>query len=333
LKFDSLITGRENGLYCTQGRFYIDPSNPAECALITHAHADHARRGSSRYISTTASGQILRARLGKEINLTTVEYGEKIKLGKVWVSFHPAGHVLGSAQIRVESHSEVWVVSGDYKRACDPTCEPFEVVPCDCFITEATFGLPVYSWRPGEEIAREICDWWQAETKTPSILFCYALGKTQRVLSELTRFTNRKVFLHGSAATVSELYRSAGIQMLEWSRVSSMDRTYDFNGDLIVAPPSAHRSLWMKRFKESQRAFASGWMQLRGMRRRRGYETGFVLSDHADWEGLVNTVKETGARRVFTVHGQAELLAQYLREALDIDAQHLAQISEGEEDE
>jgi putative mRNA 3-end processing factor len=328
----TLITVRPEGLYCEQGEFFIDPWRSVDLALITHAHSDHARSGSSRYIATHVSESILRRRLGDAIALQGVAYGEKIKLGKTWVSFHPAGHVLGSAQIRVESDHEVWVVSGDYKRDLDPTCEPFEVVPCDTFITEATFGLPIYKWQTGEETCRQIYQWWQSDRDRPSLLFAYAFGKAQRILAELTKFTEQAVYVHGAVHVLTEMYRQMGINMVKTIPASEMPRSYKFNGDLVLAPPSAHRSTWMKRFPQPQTAFASGWMAVRGARRRRGYERGFVLSDHADWQSLVNTILQTQAKTVYVTHGQSDILSRYLSEVKGINALPLETLFEGEED-
>ncbi|MEO1125118.1 MAG: ligase-associated DNA damage response exonuclease [Cyanobacteria bacterium J06635_15] len=328
----SLITVRPEGLYCEAGNFYIDPWRGVDTALITHAHSDHARSGSAHYIATASSEGVLTKRLGQDIHLQRITYGEKLKLGETWVSFHPAGHVLGSAQIRVEHKGEVWVVSGDYKRGKDPTCETFEVLPCDTFITEATFALPIYNWDSGHDIAHRIYDWWQSDTSRPSILFCYAFGKAQRVLSELTQFTDRPVYVHGAIQTLNEVYRAQGIPMLETLATSEVPRDHKYTGDLILSPPSGHRASWMKRFKHPQTAFASGWMAVRGARRRRGYERGFVLSDHADWHGLINTIVQTGASKVYVTHGQNEVLSRYLREHHTIDAQPLKTLFEGEVD-
>ncbi|MBD2459455.1 ligase-associated DNA damage response exonuclease [Oscillatoria sp. FACHB-1407] len=328
----SLITVRQEGLYCEQGDFYIDPWRPVDRALITHAHSDHARSGSAHYVAVHLSQEILKKRLGDAINLQGVEYGEKLKLGNTWVSFHPAGHVLGSAQIRVECGDEVWVVSGDYKRGDDPTCAAFEVVPCDVFITEATFGLPIYHWNTGEETCRQIYDWWKSDCTRPSLLFCYAFGKAQRVLGELAKFTDQPVYVHGAVHVLTEIYRQLGVPMVPTLPASEMPRSYKFNGDLILAPPSAHRSSWMKRFQHPQTAFASGWMAVRGARRRRGYERGFVLSDHADWQGLVNTILQTGAKTVYVTHGQTDVLSRYLSEMHGLHALPLKTLFEGEGD-
>ncbi len=327
-----MITVTSEGLYCEAGGFFIDPWKAVDLALITHAHADHARSGSRQYVATALSQGILHKRLGAGIALRGVEYGEKIKLGQTWVSFHPAGHVLGSAQIRVEYGDRVWVVSGDYKRCSDPTCTPFEVVPCHTFITEATFGLPIYRWQPGADIGRQIYDWWQNAPERPSLLFCYAFGKAQRILSELAHISDRPVYLHGAIHALTELYRQQGVPMVPTLPASDLPRNHKFQGELILAPPSAHRSSWMKRFSQPQTGFASGWMAVRGARRRRGYDRGFVLSDHADWTGLVSTVLQTGAEKVYVTHGQSEVLARYLREVHSVDALPLRTLFEGEGD-
>ncbi|PSN15015.1 DNA ligase-associated DEXH box helicase [filamentous cyanobacterium CCT1] len=328
----ALITVRPEGLYCEKGDFYIDPWRSVQTALITHAHSDHARSGSVQYLATAQSEGILRRRLGQEIQLQGLAYGDRIKLGETWVSFHPAGHVLGSAQIRVEHRDEVWVVSGDYKRCADPSCTPFEVVPCDTFITEATFGLPIYRWESGAETVRRIYDWWQGDPERPSILFCYAFGKAQRVLSELTKLSDRPVYVHGAIHVLTEIYREQGVAMVPTICTSELPRSHKFTGELVLAPPSGHRSSWMKRFKHPQTAFASGWMAVRGARRRRGYERGFVLSDHADWPGLIQTVKDTGAKTVYVTHGQSDVVSRYLQESLNLEAMPLKTLFEGEED-
>ncbi len=328
----SLVTVNKEGLYCKAGDFFIDPWHPVDTALITHAHSDHARSGSHHYIATAISEGILKKRLGSTIDFQGVTYGEKLKLGDTWVSFHSAGHVLGSAQVRIEHKDDVWVISGDYKRCADPTCEPFEVVPCDVFITEATFGLPIYHWDSGQETCRRIYDWWQSDPERPSILFCYSFGKAQRVLSEMAALCDRPVYVHGAIETLNEIYREVGVSMVETISTSDMPRGHTYQGDLILSPPSGHRSTWMKRFKHPQTAFASGWMSVRGARRRRGYERGFVLSDHADWPGLVNTVLETGAKTVYVTHGQADVLSRYLTECHGVNALPLKTLFEGEGD-
>lgn len=258
---------------------------------------------------------ILRHRLGADVSIQGVASDERLRLGHTDVSFHPAGHVLGSAQIAVDDGSRRWVATGDYKRDPDPTCDPFEVVDCDVFVSEATFALPIYRWAPTPEVALEIYDWWQANRAAgrPSVLFCYALGKAQRVLSELTAYTDESVWVHGAVDEINALYRDAGVHLLPTQRVDGREKR-DYAGELIIAPPGAAGSRWMRRFRDALTGFCSGWMQVRGNRRRRGYDRGFVLSDHADWSGLVRTIDEVGAKQVVLMHGHADTLVRLLRE-------------------
>jgi putative mRNA 3-end processing factor len=240
------------------------------------------------------------------------------------VSFHSAGHVLGSAQIRLEAGGESWLVSGDYKRCADPSCAPFEPVQADVFITEATFGLPIYRWQSGAAVAGEILRWWQAAPQRPSILFAYAFGKAQRLLAELAAIgIQDEILLHGAVETLMPAYREAGVRLPPTLPASAIPRGESLAGRLVIAPPSAHRSVWMKRFKLPQTAFVSGWMAVRGARRRRGYERGFVLSDHADWPGLIQSVRQSGAGQVYVTHGNSDGLARYLREVEGISAEPL----------
>lgn len=323
----ALIRPTPEGLYCAAGDFHIDPWRPVSRAVLTHAHADHARPGSGRYHAASPGLGLLRHRLGADCPLHGLEYGEVLKLGDARVSLHPAGHVLGSAQVRVEVGGEVWVVTGDYKRDPDPTCAPFEALACDTLISEATFALPVYRWRPAAEVVAEIFRWWEDNRAAgrASVLFAYALGKAQRVLAELTHHTDRAVYAHGAVEVLTGLYREAGVAMLPTLPVPDARRTRaaDFAGELIIAPPGANGTPWMRRFGAASTGFCSGWMLLRGNRRRRGYDRGFVLSDHVDWPGLIATVRETGARRVLATHGQTTALARYLRER-GLDAEPLS---------
>lgn len=335
-----LIQPTDRGLYCAAGDFYIDPWRSVERALITHAHADHARAGHGRYWAAAPGVALLRHRLGADIDCCGVAYGQTLTFGAARVSFHPAGHVLGSAQIRVEVDGEVWVASGDYKRDHDPTCADFELVRCDTFITEATFALPVYRWAPAAEVAREIAAWWRdnAAAGRASVLFCYALGKAQRLLAELGQcgdLPGDTAYLHGALVPLTRLYRAAGIDMLATEPVSDRPRDHDFSASLALAPPSAAGSRWMRRFGEHRTGFASGWMRIRGNRRRRGYDRGFVLSDHADWPGLIDTIEATGARRVLATHGRTDVLVSYLRQrgvAAEPLATDYADGPEGEDD-
>ena len=325
----SVLSLTDQGLYCQAADAWIDPLRPVPRALITHAHADHARSGSGQYWAVDSSEAVLRQRLGREITLHAMPYGRSFRLNQANISFHSAGHVLGSAQIRLEVNGEVWVVTGDYKRCHDPSCVPFELVPCDVLITEATFAMPIYRWQSGEAVATEIRNWWQGDRSRPSLLFCYSFGKAQRLLAELHAIgVEEEVLLHGAVETVTRHYRQAAIPMTPSRPVSELPRKESLAGRLVLAPPSAHRSAWMRRFQSPQTAFASGWMAVRGARRRRGYERGFVLSDHADWQGLLNTVRQSGASKVYVTHGQSDVFARYLQESEGIDAEPLNRLSD-----
>jgi putative mRNA 3-end processing factor len=311
-----LIVQRPEGLYCPAGDFHIDPWRPVARAVITHGHGDHARTGMGEYHVARAGLPILHWRLGEQ-RYHAYNHGEAFRLGAARVSLHPAGHVLGSAQVRIEVDGEVWVASGDYKRQPDPTCAPFEVVPCDTFVTEATFGLPIYRWPDTAEVARDIVAWRDecAAEGVAAVLFCYALGKAQRLLAELRAFTDEPAWIHGAMAPGIDIYRDAGIALLETRSVSEVGRSVDYAGQLVLAPPSAAGSPWMRRFRRAQTGFASGWMLIRGNRRRRNIDRGFVVSDHADWPALLRTVRETGARRIIATHGNTEALVRTLADA------------------
>jgi len=304
------------GLYCADGDFHVDPWGPVPRALITHAHGDHARAGSAAYLCADACAPLLRRRLGPEAVVESVAYGQPIAMGSTRVSFHPAGHVLGSAQIRIEGPDGVWVVAGDYKRAADPTCAPFEVVRCDAFVTESTFGLPIYRWDETQVVIDELAAWWDANRARglASVVFCYTIGKAQRLLAELMRVTDASVLVHGMLQPMIEVYREAGVAMLPTATLVDRPRGTSFAGSLILAPLSARGTPWMRRIGELSDGLASGLMRVRGVRRQRAYDRGFVLSDHADWPALLDTVRDTGAGRVFATHGHAEPLARYLRE-------------------
>lgn len=309
-----MLVETPDGLLCAGGGFHVDPWNPVPRAVITHAHGDHARPGSAAYLCADPCAPLLRRRLGADVLIESVPYGTEVTLGAVRVSFHPAGHVLGSAQVRIEGPEGVWVVAGDYKRASDPTCAPFEPVPCETFITESTFGLPIYRWDPPAVVINEIVEWWEGnrEAGRTSVLFCYTLGKAQRILAELARVTDRSVLVHGMMSGMIEAYREAGVTMLPVKVATERPRGTSFAGELVLAPLSARGTPWMRRLGTISDAFASGLMRVRGVRRQRSYDRGFVLSDHADWPALLTTVAETGASRVLATHGYAESLARYL---------------------
>ena len=314
-----LIVLRPEGLYCPAGGFFIDPWRPVERAVITHAHADHARRGHGAYLATAASEGVLRARLGA-ITLQGLRYGEVVDLAGVRVSLHPAGHVLGSAQVRVEHGGRVWVASGDYFTSghaddVNSTCTPFEPVRCDCFITESTFGLPIYRWRPQAEVMAQINAWWQANADTgrASLLLGYSLGKAQRLLAGVDASIG-PIVTHSAVEPLNEAYRAAGVALPATRRLQDLDDRAVLRRALVIAPPAVLGSAWAHQLGECSDAFASGWMQLRGARRRQGLDRGFVLSDHADWPGLQRAIVATSASRVIVTHGYEAVMVRWLQQ-------------------
>ena len=304
----------DRGIYIPAADAFIDPWRPVDRALITHGHADHARPGHRSYLSTEAAAPVLRHRLG-EIDLQVTRFGAPIKMGAATVSFHPAGHVPGSAQIRVEVGGEVWVASGDYKTEADALSEPFEPVPCHAFITESTFGLPVYTWPGAADLKREINAWWAANAAEGrfSILGCYSLGKAQRVMSMLDPEI-APILTHGAVEATNAVLRAQGLPLPATTQVTPDLDAKAYPGAMVIAPPSALGSNWMRRFGKAATGIASGWMRLRGVRRRRAADRGFVISDHADWPGLNAAIKATGAEKVFVTHGYTSQFARYLSE-------------------
>lgn len=317
-----LIVSTPEGLYCPPGDFHIDPWRPVPRAVITHAHADHARFGSGAYFCHKLTAPVLRRRLGA-VACEAVDYGATTLRNGVEVSLHPAGHIPGSAQIRISYAGEVWVVSGDYKLEADGLSAPFEPVPCHVFVSESTFGLPIYRWPDAAFIGAEMNGWWAQNAKEgrASVIFAYALGKAQRIL-RLADPSIGPIFCHGAIGPINEIYRAAGIALPPVAAIAGADKI-SFARGLIVAPPSAAVGPWLRRFGSCSDAFASGWMQVRGNRRRRGVDRGFVLSDHADWPGLLSAIDATGAERVFLTHGFVRPLARYLCER-GLDARPMA---------
>lgn len=309
-----LLKLTKQGLYCAPGDFYIDPWGKVDTAILTHGHGDHARSGMKNYIAVHESEHILRKRLGA-VELKTYAYGEVFQLGEVTVSLHPAGHILGSAQVRIEYQNEVWVFTGDFKRDLDLTCEPFEVIPCDVFISEATFSLPVYRWPDFRSEMKDVYEWWMKNRAEGfnSVLCCYALGKAQRIIAGLRELTNEPIWVHGTVDELNQSYAKTGMSWEEVFKVP-LEGKEKIQGGLILCPPSALGSTWHKRLTPKKVAFASGWMRIRGNRRRKGYERGFVISDHADWPSLIRTVKETGCRKVYFTHGHTDAIVRFLNE-------------------
>ena len=315
-----VLTGA--GLSVPGGGFHVDPWEPVERAVITHGHADHATRGCGSYLCTPETEAILRVRLGRDIDITPLPLGRPLAVGDAAISLHPAGHVLGSAQVRIDAPRrdatrgrETWVISGDYGTQPNPTCAAFEPVPCDVFISECTFGLPIYRWPDPSVVARELNRWWtgNADRGRSSVVFAYALGKAQRVLSMLDRSIG-PVLVHGAMRRLTEVYRAAGVDLPETPHATAASIRAARGRAMVVAPPSAAGSPWLRRFDPASTAFASGWMRVRGARRRRAADRGFVLSDHADWDGLLEAIAATGAERIGVTHGSVEIMARRLQE-------------------
>lgn len=301
-------------MYCAAADVYIDPWRPVERALITHAHSDHARAGSNLYVAHQDSIPLLTKRLGPH-RYEPVQYGETRTINGVNFTFYPAGHVLGSSQILVEYKGERWVASGDYKLQNDGISTPFEPVRCHTFITESTFGLPIFHWKPQHEVMAEINAWWMMckEQGKTAILFAYSLGKAQRILSNIDHSIGT-VWVHGAVDEMNKAYAEAGILLPEYQRVTADTMKSAFKGGLVIAPGSADGSPWMKKFEPYETANASGWMSLRGARRRGATDRGFILSDHADWEELNTAVKATNASQVIVTHGYTQTFAKWLNE-------------------
>ncbi len=302
----------KKGLYCQAGNFYIDPKGAVDHAVVTHAHSDHARKGSRHYYSTRSGTELLRSRLGAAISISSFNYGESFSLGAVRLSFHPAGHILGSAQVRLEYAGEVWVASGDYKREADPTCEAFENVPCDVFVTEATFGTPQYCWPKDKNVGQEIFDWWMSNASKGinSVLFAYSLGKTQRVLGVLEPYGGPQIYCHSSATVLNDCYRREGISLAPTLCLSQLGPQERPQGALFIVPQSFLKTEQAKFLGASyETAFVSGWMA----RSSFGYDRGFLMSDHADWNDLVRTIRESQAKRVYVQHRGQGALVKYLR--------------------
>lgn len=325
-----LLELTSEGLYCRQGDFHVDPWRRVPRAIVTHAHADHARPGCDRYLCAARGKLVLRERIGGGAPIDTLRWGESLAINGVRVSLHSSGHVLGAAQVRLEHGGQVWVVSGDYKTQPDPTCDPFESVEADVFITESTFGLPIYRWAEPEQVAAEINAWWrenQAAGRT-SVILAYALGKAQRIAG-LVDPSIGPIVAHGAVMKMVRAYRDSGVRLPPIDGVPPRARRVGDGRALVIAPPSVAGSRWLRLFGEVSVAPASGWMTVRGIRRRRGYERGFVLSDHADFPGLLAAIDATRARRVLVTHGASESLARLLCER-GLDAAPLATRFTGE---
>jgi len=328
---EPLLAFNQNGIYCAVADVYLDPWRKVDKAIISHGHADHSRRGNKKYITHHRNIPIMKHRLG-EIDVEGKAYGEPFTINNVKFSFHPAGHVIGSSQIRVEHKGEVWVFTGDYKDEADGVSAPYEPVKCHTFITECTFGLPAFKWKPQAEVMSDINQWWaenQAEGRT-SVLFGYSLGKAQRLLKHLNPEIG-KIYTHGAIENMTEVLREM-VDFPETTRVTRDTTKKEINGNLVLAPPSAHGGTWIRKMVPYVTASASGWMTFRGARRRRAIDKGFVMSDHCDWDGLLNSIKATGCEKVICTHGYTDIFSKYLRE-IGYDARTEATQYDGETDD
>jgi putative mRNA 3-end processing factor len=327
-----LILSTDRGLYCPAGDFHIDAWKPVPRNIVTHAHSDHARRGSERYLVPPDGQAVLRRRLGDDIHVDTLEYGQPLKLGNVTISLHPAGHLLGSTQVRVEHHGQIWVFTGDYKTQPDPTCKPFEPQKCHTFITECTFGLPIFRWKTTDLLATEINAWWQSNIQhgRTSILLAYSLGKAQRALAMLDPSIG-PILLHGAVHAMTETYRHAAVELPPALHANVENAKLHKGRAIVIAPPGAEGGPWIRKFHPESVAVASGWMQLRGHRRRQAVDRGFVLSDHVDWPSLQATIAATGASHIIATHGYTGPLVRYLKQQ-GMSAEEFSTRFEGEDE-
>ncbi len=309
-----LLSFTPRGIHCAQADVHIDPWRGVDRAIITHAHADHARRGSGHYLCSAVTKPLMHARYGEDLNIDVLGKSEAVTINGVRFSLHPAGHIPGSVQVRVEYKGEVWVATGDHKRHEDGISEPFEPVRCNTFITECTFGLPIYRWKEPREVFAEINAWWRANAAENicSIISAYSLGKAQRVLKGIDPGIG-PILVHGAVANMNNVLEATGLQLPPWELITKDTPKERFRNALVITPGSAIGTTWSNKMKPYRSAMASGWMQLRGWRRRGNIDKGFVLSDHADWDALLLAVKETGAERVIATHGYTDIFSQYLR--------------------
>jgi putative mRNA 3-end processing factor len=322
------------GLCCKPGGFHIDPTRPVDRAVITHGHSDHARSGHGAVLATQETLDIMRLRYGENFAGATqaIAYGEKLRLDDITIEFHPAGHVLGSAQIAVSCKNTCIVASGDYKNVPDPTCAPFEVVPCDVFITEATFALPVFRHPDAAGEIRKLLASVALFPERAHLVGAYSLGKAQRVIALLREAGyDAPIYLHGAMEKITRYYETRGVALGELRPVKGMKKA-DLAGTITLAPPSATADIWTRRFPDPVTAFASGWMRVRARARQRGVELPLVISDHADWDGLTDTIDATGAGEIWVTHGQEDALVHWCT-SKGLAARPLDLVGYGEEDD
>ena len=320
--FENLLDFKGRSLYCSRADLWVDPYKPVNKAIVTHAHFDHLSFGCHEYICSYETSLILKERLGNKINIKTYHYGEIFKVNGVSISLFPSGHIIGSSQIRFEASGVVWLVTGDFKTQDDPTCLGLERIKTDVLICESTFSLPIFNWEKTDLIANNISKWVNDYPDKTSLLFCYTLGKAQRILNEIKRKNIKKIFTHKSISKINSCYKKLGIDIIDTITFEKNNFPKDTLGSLVLLPPSLNTKKFINSIKNPQTSFASGWMTIRALKKRSGYEKGFVISDHADWNGLINTIKESKAKKIYLNHGDGENLAEYLRskDKLDITA-------------
>ena len=322
----NLITQSNQGLYCEPAKIWIDPDKPVDKAIITHAHADHFTNRCKEYICSVETGLLLRKRFGNNLNLKTIDYDKKFLINGINFSLHPSGHILGSSQIKIIAGSERWLITGDLKRQKDKTCKSYEKLKTDVLICESTFGLPIFNWDSTNKIIDDITKWVTQSEDSISILFCYSLGKAQRLLSELNSQNFRNIFVHKSINKMNLIYKRLGIELVE-TKIYDIDlEINNLQNSLLLLPPSLNNKNFLRKFKNVRTGFASGWMSIRALKKRSGFDKGFTISDHADWNGLIKTIKESEAKRVFLNHGDGESLANFLRDKEELDIKQLNEV-------
>ncbi len=322
----NLITQKSKGLYCESANIWIDPYKPVEKAIISHAHSDHFSKGCGEYICSIETGFLLRKRFGNNINLKVIDYDKKLLINGINFSLHPSGHILGSSQIKIMAGSEKWLITGDLKRQKDNTCESYERIKSDFLICESTFGLPIFNWESTDKIIDDITNWVSQSEDSTSILFCYSLGKAQRLLSHLNSKNFKNIYVHKSIKKMNLIYKKFGVEHLEAKIFDNDLEINNLKNNLLLLPLSLNNKNFLKKFKKVKTGFASGWMSIRALKKRSGFDKGFAISDHADWNGLIKTIKESKAKNIFLNHGDGESLAKFLRDKEDFNIKQLKEI-------
>jgi len=328
----ALISFTNKGIYCKQGEFYIDPWRPVNLAVTTHGHGDHVKWGNKGYLCHDLTKAILQQRLGTGLNIETLPYNKEININGVKLSFFPAGHVIGSAQVRLEYKGEVCVVSGDYKVEYDGISTAFEPVKCHTFVSESTFGLPIYKWQPQEIIFKQIRDWVadNHDKQKTSVLIAYSLGKAQRLIKNLAG--DSKIYVHNAIANLNDGFISAGVDLPATIRITPELKKEELQQGIVIVPPALAEGRWIKNLQHAATGVCSGWMRVRAGRRWRSADAGFALSDHADWPGLLSAIKATAAEKVFVTHGFVSTFSKYLNE-IGIHSEEVATRYGNEEEE